>query len=175
MGRYTKPTGTRNSVAVRLALLGALPLILVTGMTTSASDPGATRAVLDGQSINISAVSNFHCHDRDAPTIRCFPSSVERDDDVGIPVSRSTVAYVTFFHDEGYGGGSYTAYNPISNLSDLGWNDCITSFKSLNGQRPHLYSDINYGTPAWRWASGAWVSNVGGEANDATSSIKNDP
>lgn len=178
MGRYNAARGTRTRVAVRRAFIGALPLILATGMSTSASDPGVTAAVLEGRSIPLSEVSHLHCHDRDAPTIRCFSTSAGRDDDLDTAGSRSidgTQAYVAIYADENYGGSSFTVYNPVSDLGVYGWNDCVSSFKSLNGQRPRLYSHIDYGTPAWRWAAGAWVSNVGGEANDATSSIKNDP
>jgi hypothetical protein len=146
-------------------------------MPLAASGEDATQAVFDGRSIDIASIADFHCHDRDAPLIRCFSSSAERDVDTNTS-ARSIEAsqpYVTVFVDEGYGGASFTLYNPNSDLSVYGWNDLISSFKSLNAQRPRLYAHVDYGTPSWRWAAGAWVSNVGSDANDATSSIKNDP
>ena len=134
--------------------------------------------VLGDRELGPTRVVDFHCHDRDFPTIACFATLDERDDDLMSRenrLARFADPYVTFFQDAGYAGSSYTAYNPISDLGVFGWNDTITSFKSLNGKRPRLYTDAGYGTPSWRWAAGAWVSNVGGAANDATSSIKNDP
>lgn len=178
MGRNTRSTGTRSAVATRVALLGSLLLILTTGMTASSGDLDATRAVLDRRSLPLSEVSRHHCHDRDFPIIRCFPSPDQRDEDLaaaGAGSAESGQPYVTVYLDEGYGGGSLTVYDSIRDLGMHGWNDRISSFKSLNGQRPRLFSHIDFGTPSWRWPAGAWVSNVGSNANDATSSITNDP
>lgn len=142
-----------------------------------ASDGARAQAVLGGERVPLVDVAQYHCHDRDLPLIRCFLRQVERDDDLaqGFGVALLGDPYVTFYRDVDYGGTSYTALSPIPSLGSLGWNDLISSFKSLNGGRPHWYRDANYGTPDWRWSAGAWVPNVGSGANDAISSVENDP
>lgn len=178
MGCHDAARASRTGAAVRRAFLWVLPLILATGMPSSAGGPEQPVALLDGRSIPLSEVSRFHCHDRDAPTIRCFSTSAERDRDLDTGAAGLMDAdqpFVTVYRDEDYHGNSLVIYDPIRNLGVYGWNDRITSFKSLNGQRPRLYSHVDYGTPAWRWTAGAWVPNVGSEANDATSSIRNEP
>lgn len=176
MGRHASPTATRLRKILVAMSLGALAISSVGPAT--AADGSHVRVTLGNMELGPAEVVEFHCHDRDMPTIKCFETAGERDGDLSSRASRSARLadpYVTFFQDAGYGGSSYTAYNAISDLGVYGWNDLITSFKSLSGQRPRLYTDVGYGTPSWRWAAGAWVSNVGSAANDVTSSIKNDP
>lgn len=179
MGHRTRSPRRRAFDITHRALPGALLLVLALCMPLTAGGAEEVGAVLDGRLIDLSGIVDQHCHDRDTPLIRCFSSPGDRDQDLEAPpASRSIDAnqpYVTVFADEGYRGGSFTLYNPNSDLSMYGWNDCISSLKSLNAQRPRLYAHAGYGTPSWRWAAGAWVSNVGSDANDAASSIKNDP
>lgn len=147
----------------------------------------------DGAAIPLSAIAGYHCHDGAHPVIHCFDTEKERDADAsgpwrsedrwsGLLSERRTVLstgaatyYVTFYEHEAYGGASFTTAQALSNLSDYGWNDVITSFKSLNGQRPKWFEHAGYGSPTWQWAAGAWVSNVGGGANDKFSAVKNVP
>jgi hypothetical protein len=84
-------------------------------------------------------------------------------------------SYVAFWEHANYGGYSFTASQSIADLRSYGWNDAITSFKSFSGQRPKWWEHVNYGTPSWQWATGAWVANVGEGANDTFSSVKNAP
>ncbi len=82
---------------------------------------------------------------------------------------------MTVFAHENYGGSSFSASVSYSHLGILGWNDMITSFKSLNGQHPKFWHDAEYGLPAWQWAVGARVPNVGPGANDKFSAMRNVP
>lgn len=145
---------------------------------STAAQESRPRAVLDAEGIPLDDVRRYHCHDRDYPVIRCFRDEAGRDADTARALGRVELLsdpYVTFYKDVGYGGGSYSAYGPLTNLGIFGWADVISSFKSLNNGRPHWYRDSNYGTPDWRWAAGAWVTNVGSAANDTFSSVENDP
>jgi hypothetical protein len=160
----------------------AISVLFVAGIpSASASDPDRPRAVLDGQEIPLGTVVDHHCHDRDLPTIRCFDDPADLAEDIGVAARDARgarllgVAYVTFVEHEDYGGTAFVAYNPMADLGPYGWNDTISSFKSLNGQRSRFFSDANYGTPSWRWAAGAWVPNVGSAANDVISSLQNVP
>lgn len=109
--------------------------------------------------------------------IRCFrtEAAIDGEMDALDESVDASVAYVRFYQDENYGGGSFTAYDPMPSLSVYSWNDQVTSCKSLNGGRPCWYSDSDFGPPSWRWSAGASVANVGSGANDAFSSLKNDP
>lgn len=142
MGRHaTRPRTCLRWIAIA-AVLGALLIPAI--RPTSAADESEVRVVLGDTELDPAEAADFHCHDRDLPTITCFATSDERDDDLSAGDSGSTLLadpYVALFEDEGYGGASYVAYNPFSDLGVIGWNDMITSFKSLNGQRPRLYAD----------------------------------
>jgi hypothetical protein len=83
--------------------------------------------------------------------------------------------YATVYRDADYGGSSLTLFGSYSNLGVIGWNDAITSFKSLNGGRPRFYRDAGFGGVSWRWSAGAWVANVGSPANDSFTAVENDP
>lgn len=84
-------------------------------------------------------------------------------------------AYVTFFEHSSYGGVSYTGSQPLPSLVTIGWNDAISSFKSLNGQRPRWWEHTDYTGLAWQSSAGAWVRYVTDGANDRFSSVKNVP
>lgn len=161
---------------------------LVAAANASSDEPLAR---LHGRAISLSQVPDFHCHDGRWPAIDCFTSEDERDSDAlahaqSLQESMASLAdaslqsaslfyYVTFYDNAGYGGASYTTWQPIENLNSIYWNDIVSSFKSLNGQRPKWFVHANYGAPSHQWAAGAWVSYVGDTANDRFSSVKNVP
>ncbi len=154
-------------------------------------DPPHRRAELRGSDLSLHEVSRYHCHDGRHPVIRCFTTAAERDLDAWAETPtalggtesvgpdaiamRSAVYYVTFYEHASYGGSSFTTSQAISDLTETGWNDAISSFKSLNGQRPKWWEHAGYAGASWQWAAGAWVANVGSGANDVFSSLKNVP
>jgi hypothetical protein len=172
---------TVGLVIVALAISGAFSTALAGG------DNGP-RAELGDRRLGLRDVSKYHCHDGDYPLIRCFSSENARDSDVGLKsgdvtgsdgalasaATSTTLFYVTFFEHAGYGGNSFTTSQSIPNLGAFGWNDRISSFKSLSGQRPKWWQHVDYGGTSWQWPAGAWVSNVGAP-NDTFSSVKNVP
>jgi hypothetical protein len=109
--------------------------------------------------------------------IRCFKTEAALDADIDALDGSvdASVAYVRFHQDENYGGGSFTAYDPMPSMSDYGWNDQITSCKSLNNGRSRWYQDADFTGGSWRWPAGALDPNMGSGANDAFSSVANDP
>jgi hypothetical protein len=149
---------------------------LVTGILLCAMPAAALaaeeRAFLEGQAIPIRQVARYHCHDGAFPAIRCFRTRVARDRDTR---SLAATFYVQVFEHENYGGPSFSVATAVSNLGTLGWNDRITSFKSLNGGRPRFFEHTGYGGTWWQWPAGASVPNVGSAANDRFSSVKNVP
>ena len=178
-----------GSLAVFALLLAALSLLLAPLAIGSQASPAATR---NGAQIPLSEVSRHHCHDGAYPEIRCFDDEVSRDTDavtvveqgkaVGTvekflaPVARASSSYyVVWYEHSNYGGASYMTAFSHSDLTAIGWNDVISSFKSINGQRPKWYDGAGYSGDTWQWAAGAWVSYVGNNANDRFSSVRNLP
>lgn len=167
------------------------PLILAGLAVSAGSEPDPLRAELNGQTIELDQVVLYHCHDGSYPTIRCFHEAGERDADadlesgpaslvgslesVSAATTQAATFYVTFYQHASYGGSSLTASQPIDNLGVYGWNDAISSFKSLYGQRPKWWANADYGIPSWHWPAGAEVSNVGSGANDTFSAVRNVP
>lgn len=156
------------------------------------------RVVYGGKEIPARDAARYHCHDGVYPEIRCFETAIERDVDTPAAARASDLAigsrsansftlsddpttttlatfYVTFYQHENYGGSSYTASQSIANLGNIGWNDAISSFKSLNGQRPKWWEHVDWGGGTWQWPAGAWVASVGGSANDRFSAVANVP
>jgi hypothetical protein len=163
--------------AVR-ATVSVLIAVSLGGMTAPIVSGAETRAFLDGDRIALRDVARYHCHDAASPAIRCSSHQASRDRDVRrLAATRGVraVFYVQVFEHENYGGASLSISTSISNLGSVGWNDAITSFKSLNGGRPKFWENSGYGGSAWQWAAGAWVANVGSGANDRFSSVKNVP
>jgi hypothetical protein len=179
-----------RSMRVRLALL-LVSLLASVPLTDAwaASPDSKTYAVYAGRRMPLAEVRHNHCHDGKAPEIRCFASADQRDVDIheiettgGDPRKQAVegsaitgVYYVVFYEHADYGGASFMASVSYPNLGSIGWNDAVSSFKSLNGQRPKWWEHSDYGGSAWHWASGAQVPNVGSAANDRFSSVRNVP
>lgn len=149
-----------------------------------------------GDDIPLDEVGEYHCHDFDYPIIRCFGTALERDADadaidsgsavsvsgeqplstsLALRLSATAVTYVLWYADSNYGGSSYSMSNPVPDLTAIGWNDRISSFKSTNGGHPKWWQGSNYSGAAWQWVTSAWVSYVGDLANDRFSSVQNVP
>lgn len=161
---------------------GLVVFLLVSSASTRADDAAGPIAVHYGVQIALADVARYHCHDGSYPVIRCFDTPAERDADIATaahsldgPDTLTIVYYVTFFADAGYSGASFTASGSISDMRAIGWNDQISSFKSLNDGRPRWWRDINFAGTAWQWGTGAWISYVGSGANDQFSSVANEP
>jgi hypothetical protein len=166
------------------ALLLAISMLAFATTGGAAASRTEVRAVLHGRAIPVSRIHHLHCHDGARPTIRCFRSEAARDRDAQ-RLSRSPVVgrrggdsaavtyYVTVWGDINYSGGSYSFSAPNTNLGWIGWNDCISSFKTVGGTHPKFWEHADYGGSAWQWAIGAWVANVGSGANDQWSSLRN--
>lgn len=172
-----------------VAFLAVIGLLGVSLLPVAASGNAAVllSAMHGDTAIPLGNVAQYSCHDGAYPVIRCFDSAAERDRDmlarttdmaslgqVG-PDSVTVTYYVTWFAAANYGGSSFTASASYANLGLVGWNDAISSFKSLNNGRPKWWQAINFTGTAWRWLAGAWVSYVGDGANDQFSSVANVP
>ena len=62
--------------SVGFASVIALVAVWTVSAATTAADPMAITAELDGQPIALRDVSGYHCHDRAYPVIRCFSTAL---------------------------------------------------------------------------------------------------
>jgi hypothetical protein len=178
-----------------LVLLAALLLVCPVGAQAgqSARRPdGHLWAVLEGQPIRLVNVGRYHCHDFAFPLYTCFTTAGERNRDVAevlaartlrrpglgtinSPLGTQSVDYVLFYEHSAYAGASALVSIPVPDLSVLGWNNRISSFKSTNGGRPKWWDGTSYSGLNWQWGVSVWVSYVGDGANDRFTSVQNVP
>jgi hypothetical protein len=164
-------------------LLVVMAAILSPLAAAPAEADAPLRVILNGHTISPTDASSLHCTDVFYPRIDCFSDAARRDDVVRrrrrltatSSASLSSVVYVTFYADINFGGASFSTAGAISDLTAVGWNDRISSFKSLNGGRPAWWRDAGFAGTLWRWSAGTWVSYVGDGANDQFSSVANVP
>ena len=141
------------------------------------------RAVYYGQPIPPTEVVYHHCHDLDAPTYRCFATEAERDIDAAVfmggglvglaPLSTLSGTYALAYTFVNYGGNSLMISAPIPDLGVLGWSNTISSFKSTNGGRPKWWDFASYSGSYWQWGVSYWVPDVGDDADNRFTSVKN--
>ena len=154
--------------------------------------PGLT-ATYYGQRIDPREASHHFCHTRDYPIVRCFDSQAEVDADLGWieptapgqPGSAASQAaptgllpdftgpYSIAYWDINYGGTALTLYVAIANLDSLGWNDAISSIKSVNCGIPRYWTNADYGGTYWQNGCNVWSPNLYGQ-NDTFSSVQNE-
>lgn len=181
MGHCSQPANLAAGLIVGAVL--TMALVWAAEPASAASDPAVVRAVLNGKPIALGDVARYHCHDRAHPVIRCFPTPAERDADEarvgtttgatesGAAQSFAAEPYVRWYLDAGAGGPSFVAYFTYSNLSDIGWNDAISSFSTYPGGHPRWWQDAGPTGPYWDWGT-ASISYVGDAANDKFSSVE---
>ncbi len=172
--------------SVGLAAIVALVGVWTVSATTTATDPMALSAELDGRPIALGDVSRYFCHDRAYPVIHCFGTAPERDQDLelagaaakpapgGDSAEATTAAaypYVRWFLDANFGGPSFDASIAYSDLGIVGWNDRISSFSTYQGGHPRWWRDIGFTGGSWDWGTTS-VPYVGDAANDKFSSVE---
>jgi hypothetical protein len=170
---------------MRLAALGVFIALAVAWLAVPARSTaaGSLSATLDGRSIEPTRVGDYHCHDLDYPIIRCFRKAADLDIAIGDVLGRddegavtpdaavAVVGYVRVYVDQGFGGSSMLISHAYNRLGDIGWNDRVSSFKTLTSD----------GGTFWQHTFGAgWgydfccygnVTYVGSAYNDQFSSV----
>jgi hypothetical protein len=191
------PIRTTSVLILTLALVYFTQSAAAAGNSLSVVDPDGkvVTATYQGRSINPTLASHYFCHTRDYPVVRCFDSQAEVDADLGIvePTEPglkdadtaagpsadnvtpgwSGLAYTIAYWDANYGGSALTIYNAIPALSVLGWDDAISSIKSINCGIPRYYLDPNYASSYWQNACNTWSANLY-SVNDTFSSVVNE-
>lgn len=173
MGRFFR----RVSIAL-------VALMVVTGAGAGGAVARGPRddtivADLDGRRISVDEIPNWYCHDLDYPLIHCYTTAAELEaalDDAagpeGLAGASAPVPYVYVYGDAGTLGPSTAISEPWDNLSWIGWNDKISSFKALNGLSGHFATDAyNSGRLYPTFCCNTVVTWVGDFWNDQFSSV----
>jgi hypothetical protein len=166
-----------------LLVLVCLALVPITSAPTSAM-AGSVSAVLDGRPIDPDQVGDYYCHDFDYPIIRCYHSSAALDRAVADradaggqgtsapnPNGAAAVNYVRIFADASYGGVSMYLSNAYARLGDIGWNDRISSFKTLASAGGTFWQHTFGGGWGYPFCCLSGVTYVGDAYNDQFSSV----
>jgi hypothetical protein len=162
-----------------LTMLGALSIsqASVAGAGSSAD----LTAMLDGHRIDLQRVSDYHCHDLDYPVIRCYRSAEDLDRAIADRVARDPgsagaegtagPAYVRVYTDASYGGTSLLISTPYDHLGSVGWNDRISSFKTLTSAGGSFWQHDLHSGWAYPFCCSSTVPYVGDAYNDQFSSV----
>ena len=163
----------RRSVAGAAAIAGLLTAVLTQVVSA------APIATLDGRPIAIERAADLNCHDFEYPVIRCFDSVGSLESDVAIHVARqasgtsfavATVGYVVVYEHAAYAGSTKVLSSDVGWLSDLGWNDRISSFKSF-GATGAFYEHSPSGGLVYSYGPSARVPSLSGTYNDKFSAF----
>jgi hypothetical protein len=161
------------SVAVITALIGWG----ATSPARAADDPAAAAvATLEGEVISTEVAAGLHCHDVDHPAIRCFRTADAMAADARRAAQREgslaalATGYVIVYEHSAYGGASRTLSTDYPNLGSIGWNDRISSFKSIGATgsfREHAPPDGF----VYSFGGSSQVTYVGSAYNDRFSAF----
>lgn len=160
--------------------LGVILCAALATLGMTGTDTGSVRAALNDQTIDLDQVSRYHCHDLEYPTLRCYRTAAELDQAIASAAMDSggeselavlAVSYVRIYVDASYGGGSMVISYPYDRLGDIGWNDRVSSFKTLNNGGGRFWQHI-YGE-GWSYGFCCFtnVTWVGSAYNDKFSSV----
>lgn len=161
--------------------------------SASSADPSTNdvTVIYHGHTIVPTLASHYFCHTRDYPVVRCFDSQAAVEADLGLTeplgsgqASESTatsggmtqasqVAYTIAYTNSYYGGTALTVYGAVSALGDIGWNDTISSFKSVNCGIPRYYVNAGYSGSYWQNGCNVWSPDLA-SYNDTFSSVINE-
>jgi len=161
-------------------MLGVVVLLAsLLGDGHGASAASATVMLGDGP-IPLSRAASLHCHDLERPIIRCFRTERQLMAAVRASMTRppyrrsgailSSISYVHIFADAGFDGASMFLTGAYSNLGDIGWNDRISSFRSVNNGAGTFSQHAGYEGTHYAFCCDTAVSNVG-VYNDTWSSV----
>jgi hypothetical protein len=126
---------------MRAGLLAAI--LMLCGLTWAAmpatAEARSPRVTLDGRPITTERAARLSCHDLVPATVRCFKTSREMEADARRVLREASLAsssvlatgYVIVYEDVGFGGASRTLAADYPDLGAIGWNDRISSFKSI--------------------------------------------
>jgi hypothetical protein len=154
--------------------------LVVAGLLAPSTQATGVRASLDGRAIPLARVGDLACHDFEFPLIRCFDSAASLEADVTTKVTRrsrspelavAASGYVIVYEHAQYGGANPKVLSSdVAWLSDIGWNDKISSFKSF-GASGVFYENSPNGGFGYYFGPTTRVPTLNSAYNDKFSSL----
>jgi hypothetical protein len=156
-----------RALAASLLLLS----VFLTPEAVSASQDGSGRlaADLDGKPINLVDVGKWYCEDFSYPAIHCFSRAAELEVRVASVLGTTSLDYVVIYDFTTYSGSYMYVSQNYDILALIGWNDRISSLRSINSQAGHFFVDWFYGGTAWGFCCNSQYSSLGGFDNSFSS------
>jgi hypothetical protein len=166
------------TVALAIAMAG------VYAPSARATGGPVIEADLGGRSIPAVDVGRYHCDDIDFPRIHCYVTAAALEQAVarrlvaarpagpGDLATAPAVTYVRIYADVNYAGASAYLSVAYDDLSVIGWNDRISSFKGQAGNGGTFFEHIYGGGFAYGFNANQNVSYVGDAYNDRFSSVR---
>lgn len=150
-------------------------------MLIVAADPGGAYgtslvADLEGDPIAVRDVGRYHCHDLAYPRFHCFRTAERLEAAVaamGRPTtsrigtrsvaiaSTTAISYVRIYELSSYAGSSAYLSQSYSNLGTIGWDNKISSFKSVNFGYGVFYTSTSFTGTTRSFYGGDAVSSLG--------------
>lgn len=160
---------------MRGSIVRAVVVVMLLATTAPAVSAGRVSATLDGRPIGMGQVGALACHDLEFPIIRCYDSVAQLDAVVAAKRSAGALAttggYVVVYQNSVYGGSNPKILTTdVAWLSDIGWNDRISSFKS-HGATGEFYEHSPSGGFIYFYGPTTQVPYVGDYYNDKFSSF----
>ena len=156
----------------------AVLVAVVTAVFAPAAHAGQI-ATMDGRMIAIDRTAHLDCHDFEYPVIRCFGSVASLESDVAAQLARrntrasfaaASVGYVVAYEHTAYQGATKVLSSDVPWLSDIGWNDRISSFKSF-GASGAFHEHSPSGGFLYFYGPTARVPTLSGTYNDKFSAF----
>jgi Beta/Gamma crystallin. len=159
-----------------------LTMLILAVPPVAAAGPDQVKAVLDGERVSVAAAAAHHCHDLDAGVLECFTSEANRDSAVAAIVADHAITsaselgpastgYVIAWEAASFAGASTVLSQDYPNLTSIGWNDRISSYKVYTTYTGAFYDQSYYQGLTQFYCCFAQVSYVGNQYNDIFSSF----
>ena len=177
--RRTRHRNPLVAAAAVLALLVVMPVAPASAATPApesaqvSSGAALLTADLDGRPIELVKVGSYYCHDFDYPRIHCFATPAALEDAVSttlVAMAATDTNYVLIFENTYYQGAYMYISSDYSILATVGWNDRISSFKSVNSGSGKFWTDWFYGGTSWGFCCNVQTPFLG-TFNDTFSSV----
>jgi hypothetical protein len=136
----------------------------------------ASGAWLDGEPVSVRQAGQHHCIA--GVRLECYSSHTARDralhaarENAASGASALTSGYVIAYVDASFGGASIVLTQDYSDLSTIGWNDKISSYKVFTSLTGSFWTAANYSGVRQTYCCFTNVSYVGNSVNDTFSSF----
>ena len=152
----------------RALFLGVVLALSASGPVLAGSAPSPVVADLEGRSIPAAEVSQHFCHDFAFPRVHCFTTGAGLDAAIA-PYVAAGVSFVVVY-DGTLLSGSYAAISSNQDaLTFIGWNDRISSLRSVNGGAGVFWTDWFGGGGRFSFCCGSSYLTLGSFDNTFSS------